>query len=241
MCRACGVVAGAETTGFVRVCACGGHAKMETQPPRGCGGVSKSILHTEASYYPSPACGARRTHLGAGWQQVGAGELGCTHGWPILWEHTGTVSYPLRAVVCQWGCLADRGSRPLPHVCTQRSQPRYPVSTSLCTTRDRGFQTPSTPAVCRLKRSSSSTTGFQRSLHGWEWFTGTKGHKGSQSGARLGADKCAREGRNDTPLVFHSHCPQQSAIAHGACYQSTHTTSPCIANTAHTSAHIRDN
>ena len=114
------------------VCACGGHAKMEMQPPRGCSGVSKSILHTKASYYTSdqsfydtsPAYGARRTHLGAGWQQVGAGELGCTHGWSILWGLTGTVSYPLRAVV--WGCLAGRGSHPPPHVCTQRSQDSQP-------------------------------------------------------------------------------------------------------------------
>ena len=75
MCRACGVVAGAETTGFVRVCACGGHAKMEMQPPRGCSGVSKSILHTTASHDTSDqSClwGAQDPP----WRRVAAGGRG---------------------------------------------------------------------------------------------------------------------------------------------------------------------
>ncbi len=50
---------------------------------------------------------------------------------------------------------------------------------------------------------------------------------------------CTREGRNVTPHVFFMQFPQQSAIAHGACYQSTQTASPCIAHTTHTSTHTR--
>ena len=38
-----------------------------------------------------------------------------------------------------------------------------------------------------------------------------------------------------TPCFLHA-VPPQSAIAHGACYQSTHTTSPCITHTTHTPA-----
>ena len=46
--------------------------------------------------------------------------------------------------------------------------------------------------------------------------------------------QCAREGRNVTPLVSPHTVPPAVSHAHGASYQSTLTTSPCIANTAHT-------
>ncbi len=93
-----------------------------------------------------------------------------------------------------------------------------------------GFQTPVTPAVCRLKRRFKFHHRFSEVP---PWLGMVHEEEAVHDWGRTSALERAEISHPLFPPVDPHTVPPQSAIAHGACYQSTHTASPCIANATH--------